>query len=138
MAENIRVQIKRIQKGLVEGISERVGEAAFSAFSSIVIASPVAIGTFRFNWQVALDSPKKTLLNGADKSGQQTINKAKAFFATYEMETGGRTNKIFFSNNVPYAIRLNEGHSKQAPSGFVQKALRAGLKNAGGQGKIFK
>ena len=139
MAENIRTQIKRVKKGLVEGISERIGELAFAAFSEIVIASPVAIGTFRFNWQVAiLNVPKKSILIGADKSGQQTINKAKKLFANYELETGARINKIFFSDNVPYAKRLNDGHSKLAPKGFVQKAIRAGVRNVGGQGNIFK
>jgi formaldehyde-activating enzyme involved in methanogenesis len=27
------------------------------------------------------------------------------------------------SNNVPYINRLNEGHSAQAPAGFVQQAV---------------
>jgi hypothetical protein len=29
---------------------------------------------------------------------------------------------IFISNNVPYIQKLNNGHSKQAPAGFVQIA----------------
>ena len=31
--------------------------------------------------------------------------------------------KVFVSNNVPYILPLNDGHSKQAPAGFVQLAI---------------
>ena len=34
---------------------------------------------------------------------------------------------IHITNNLPYIGSLNDGHSKQAPAGFVQMATLAGL-----------
>lgn len=138
MAAKIRLQIKKVNATMVQGISRKVGESAFAAFSAIVIASPVLTGHFRNNWQVSLNERKTSILEGTDKSGQNTIRKNQPVFANYKMGRGESASKIIFSNNVPYAIRLNEGHSKQAPSGFVQRALRAGIKALGTSGKIFK
>ncbi len=138
MAQKITLQIKRVDATMVEGISRKVAETAFAAFSAIIIASPHDTGHFRQNWQVSLNERKTNELEGTDKSGQNTIRKGQPVFANYEMSRGESANKIIFSNNVPYAKRLNEGHSKQAASGYVQRALRAGIKALGTSGKIFK
>ena len=138
MARKISLQIKRINNTLVENVSKRIGEMAFAGFSAIVIASPVDTGHFRHNWQPAIGERKIDELEGVDKSGQQTIAKSKALFASYEMGTDPQSNKIIFSNNVPYALRLNEGHSPdQAPAGFVQRALRAAIKALDIGGKVI-
>jgi len=138
MAQNIRLQIEKVQKDLVKGISQQIGELAFASYSAIIIASPVDTGHFRHNWQVGLNSRPDGTLEGADKTGQKNISQNRSAFANYQLGTGARANSIFFTNNVPYALRLNEGHSQQAPSGFVQRALRAGLKALDTTGKIFK
>lgn len=138
MAQNIRLQIKNVQKDLVKGISQQIGEAAFAAYSAIIIASPVDTGHFRHNWQVGLNSRPAGIKEGTDRSGQKNISQNRSGFANYQMGTGTRANIIFFTNNVPYALKLNEGHSQQAPSGFVQRALRAGINAIGTTGKIFK
>ena len=137
MATPIRVQIARVKKGLVEGISELVGQAAFSAFSSIVIASPVDTGHFRNNWQVGINERPSGIREGGSSSAGEVIGRVKVIFDTYELGSRVGSNKIIFTNNVAYATRLNEGHSMQAKSGFVEKGLRAGLKNLGASGKIF-
>lgn len=140
MAKRIKVQIKNVLQGLNEGIDETVAKAAFASFATIVIASPVKTGTFRGNWQVSLNQPIKTVLETTDKSGAKTIANADTFFANYTVGiASGGPNKIVFSNNMQYAKRLNEGHSKKArPAGFVQRALLAGLKNLGATGRFFK
>lgn len=138
MARKISLQIKRINNTLVEGVSKRIGEMAFAGFSAIVIASPVDTGHFRHNWQPSIGVRKTNELEGFDKPGQITIAKSKPLFASYEMGTEPGTSKIIFSNNVPYALRLNEGHSPdQAPAGFVQKALRAAIKALDIGGKVI-
>lgn len=38
-----------------------------------------------------------------------------------------RQGAIYLTNNVPYITRLNDGHSRQAPAGFVQAAIRRGI-----------
>lgn len=40
--------------------------------------------------------------------------------------------KIYISNGVPYIVPLNEGSSRQAPSGFVQFAVYRAVRKRGG------
>lgn len=137
MPPPIRVQIANIKAGLNTGVSGLVADAAFASFSAIVFASPVLTGRFRGNWQVSINDRKSGETGSNDKAGQSTVAAANQFFANYQMGEGTKANIIVFTNNVPYAVRLNEGHSGQAKAGFVEKGLRAGLKAVGGKGNIF-
>lgn len=137
MASPIRVQITRVNDNLVRGISQRIGEAAFASYQAIITASPEDTGHFRQNWQVGINERKTAELPGTDKGGQQNIQRNTKLFANYEMGDQRSGNKIIFSNNVPYALRLNNGWSQQAASGFVQRALRAGIKAVNASGKIL-
>lgn len=137
----IRFQINRVLENLNDAVDARIGEAALSSFSSIVIASPVKTGTFRGNWQVSLNDPiVGVVLDEQDLSGgSQTINKYRHLFDNYRLGKSGEASKIWFSNNMQYAKRLNEGHSKQArPAGFVQRGLRAGLDNVNAGGRLLR
>jgi hypothetical protein len=48
---------------------------------------------------------------------------AVAAIVDYNLDQGS----IFTTNNVPYIIPLNEGHSKQAGAAFVQRAVGRAL-----------
>jgi hypothetical protein len=80
--------------------------------------------TARSNWNVGLDSPDDTF--SADESPEDTLRRGRAVM-------GGRVRDgqtVYISNGgakVPYLSRLNRGWSKQAPAGFVEAAVRAGL-----------
>ncbi len=56
-------------------------------------------------------------------SAAETINQARAVLAT---KKPGQ--KIYITNNLPYIRRLNDGYSKQAPAGFVERAVLIGRK----------
>lgn len=72
-------------------------------------------GRFRGNWQVSFDTPAEGETARIDKSGN--ITKALGNVVIEQFKVG--MNAIYFTNNVPYAYRLEMGHSKQAPSGMV-------------------
>lgn len=72
-------------------------------------------GRFRGNWQVSFDAPAEGETGRIDKSGSMT--KALGNVVIEQFKVG--MNAIYFTNNVPYAYRLEMGHSKQAPSGMV-------------------
>lgn len=122
-----------VKKGLAKGVEKIIAKGALSAYSSIVIATPVETGRARGNWQVSLAVPAQGVLDVQDKTGAISIAKATPQFASFKL-TG---QPIFFQNNLPYIQRLNEGHSMQAPAGFVERAILAGLANIQGAGEIF-
>lgn len=77
-------------------------------------------GRYRGNWQVMLNTttPKETGV--IDPSGTETLAKGRVAINTYNIDT---THKIWVVNNVPYAMKLEFGHSKQQPSGNVRIAI---------------
>jgi len=74
-------------------------------------------GRFRGNWQVTFDAPAEGEVDRIDKSGNQTIAEGTAIIMDFKV---GQQHAIYYTNNVPYAIRLEFGHSKQAPNGMVR------------------
>ncbi|MBO0401080.1 hypothetical protein J1F15_01460 [Enterobacter bugandensis] len=73
-------------------------------------------GRFRGNWQVSFDAPTTYETGRVDKTGNQT--KAAGNYTLSLFKVGMKA--IYFCNNVPYAYRLEMGHSSQAPGGMVR------------------
>ncbi|MEI4473571.1 HK97 gp10 family phage protein [Frigidibacter sp. MR17.24] len=88
---------------------------ALDMFSEVILMSPVDTGRFRGNWQVAIGSVPEGTLQVDDKAGTATISKADA---VTKRLVAGQT--IYLVNNLPYAQRLEDGYSGQAPAGMVK------------------
>lgn len=73
-------------------------------------------GRFRGNWQVSFDAPTTDETGRVDKTGNLT--KAAGNYTLSLFKVGMKA--IYFCNNVPYAYRLEMGHSSQAPGGIVR------------------
>lgn len=73
-------------------------------------------GRFRGNWQVSFDAPATDETGRVDKTGNLT--KAAGNYTLSLFKVGMKA--IYFCNNVPYAYRLEMGHSSQAPGGMVR------------------
>ncbi|HFQ7883715.1 TPA: hypothetical protein ACHS9P_000053 [Enterobacter roggenkampii] len=73
-------------------------------------------GSFRGNWQVSFDAPTTDETGRVDKTGNLT--KAAGNYTLSLFKVGMKA--IYFCNNVPYAYRLEMGHSSQAPGGMVR------------------
>lgn len=92
-----------------------VRKVALEVYSSVVLKSPVDTGRFRGNWNISMGGFDRTVNpDSIDKTGTKGINAAAVTISRY---LGG---KIFISNNLPYARRLEDGYSKQAPVGMVR------------------
>ncbi|MWN91268.1 hypothetical protein GQ597_11210 [Gilliamella sp. Pra-s65] len=75
-------------------------------------------GRFRGNWQVTFNAPASVELDRIDPSGMDTLKDGIEQIGRY---TYG-VQSIYFTNNLPYSVRLEFGHSKQAPNGIVRGA----------------
>lgn len=92
--------------------TEKVFRAtALDIFGKIVKATPVDEGRARGNWQMTLNTPSDKVLDTTTVQSTGAINRA-----TNEDE-------IFITNNLPYIVALENGHSKQAPAGMVKTTL---------------
>jgi len=80
----------------------------------VVLKSPVDTGTFRGNHRVSIGSVDYTKdFQKIDKSGTTAI--ADGMAKVLSIQIGMR---VFISNNLPYAVALENGHSGQAPLGI--------------------
>lgn len=94
-----------------------VSKIALDLLSRIVVRSPVDTGRFRANNQIDINSISggAVLEFEARGDGGVTVNRGSEKLGSYKL---GDT--IFIYNNVEYAIPLEYGHSKQAPTGVYR------------------
>lgn len=105
-----------------------IREATFSLLNSILQRSPVDTGRFRGNWNVGVDTPNRATNDKIYPGGSPQARGAAA--AADSLERAGAVlasftsgEQIWLSNGLPYAIELEYGHSKQAPSGIVRVSI---------------
>ena len=127
--------IQRFAKKLDVDVGLATRRVALQVFTGIVQKTPVDTGRARSNWAIALGGPASTPSSaiteehqrqrkengeGVDPSSitDQAVREAEAS----SMAINGQQ-LVYISNNLPYISRLNEGHSQQAPAGFVEATL---------------
>ncbi|HGW8406532.1 TPA: hypothetical protein ACNROV_003964 [Citrobacter freundii] len=73
-------------------------------------------GRFKNNWYVGFDSQPTETNDTPDASGQGSNSRGLAVLEVFRV---GQVSTIYFTNNLPYAQELENGHSNQAPGGMV-------------------
>ena len=111
---NIELAIKSIVRDVAETIIEMspVGDA--TAWKN---PPPVGYtgGRFRGNWDYGFNAAPNTEYDIIDKSGSASRGRIDAKIIGKKMAG----NVHFIANNLPYAQRLEDGWSNQAPAGMV-------------------
>lgn len=91
----------------VETVARKI---VFELFKAVVLRSPVDTGRFRANWNVGVGAPDYTTTDVKNPS-------ATPFDAALNVKLGGL---VCLSNGLPYARRLENGYSQQAPQGMIR------------------
>jgi len=115
-AKQFTLQLNKEIADTEEKIEDAISLIAMDSLRGVVMKSPVDTGRFRGNWIVSKNAANTTSSQVTDKNGGQTITKGSGVIDTFEMNTDSR---IIIQNNLPYANRLENGWSKQAPNGMV-------------------
>lgn len=96
-----------------------VRKVAIEMLTRIVMRSPVLTGRFRANWNVSIGEERTVVAPSiVDPTGRATILSGIALLSRFK---GGTAAHI--TNGLPYGPRLEDGWSKQAPSGFVARTV---------------
>lgn len=96
-------------------IDRATREATVLLAQGVVLKSPVDTGRFRQNWQFSAAGIDRATSPGVDPQGQMTLRRLIA-----EIGKTGSGGVTFLSNSLPYAVRLENGWSDQAPHGMVK------------------
>nr|WP_216355534.1 hypothetical protein [Gilliamella apicola] len=75
-------------------------------------------GRFRGNWQITFDKPATGEINRIDPTGADTLREGIAQIGEFNCAV----KSVYFTNNLPYSVKLEFGHSTQAPNGIVRVA----------------
>lgn len=122
------LDLQRFAEKAGKKADEAVGGIVFGIAAEVVRRSPVGDasywqspapkgyvgGRFRGNWQIGVNLRISAETPRIDRDGVETLRAVEA--AIPDEATG---NVYFLTNNVPYAQRLEMGHSRQAPAGVV-------------------
>ena len=81
----------------------------------LILQTPVDTGRARGNWFLSVSSP----VGVTAKSGRLSMIKAIKAMPKHILDK-----KIYLTNNLPYIVALEYGHSKQAPKGWVRAELK--------------
>lgn len=97
-------------------VDQLVRDTAIGLQASMMTKSPVDTGRFKSNWQCGLGgmNPDTTAPAGSDALGRTEV--------VLQGYKPGQT--IWLTNNLPYARRLENGWSQQAPSGMVRLTVQ--------------
>lgn len=96
-----------------EALTQRVRVIALAMLNEIVLRSPVDTGRFRGNNIVSVGAPVYTSSANVDPTGSETIQQGVRVMTGLEPYS-----LVFLQNNLAYAENLENGHSKQAPTGI--------------------
>ena len=113
------LQVENWEQRTTEELRTIMRKVALELFTRVIMRSPVDTGRFRGNWQVEIGSPASGVLDRFDVSGSEAISEATSVVERWEGDTA-----IFLVNNLPYAMRLEDGWSGQAAQGMVRVTLQ--------------
>lgn len=137
---------REISIALERELLDDFGETAAAILRNLIFGSPVGNpdlwqnpeaappgyvgGHFRRNWIVSIGGFNETELEGEDPAGAATLAAGRSQIEKFKRATAG--SNLVLQNNVPYANRLAQGHSLQAPEGWIDEAIDLGLPIPGG------
>lgn len=107
------------ERGILRAVVEEQQKITLAVLSGLVKASPVDTGRFRAGWATSALTPSDFL----PEDGQASYPAPDPEEARAAMAGLKPFSTTWISNNLPYAVRLNEGWSKQAPAGFVDLVI---------------
>ena len=109
---SLRQQVQRVKDKIRAAANEATIKVTLDAQASLMEQSPVDTGQFRRHWQVSTDGQTKEVLQAGVAEGAISLATANVY------AEGGATH---IANPLPYARRLNNSWSDQAPApGWIE------------------
>lgn len=135
MARTLKDLAARLN-GVADNISEQANEikkkAATVIVRDLITVTPVDTSRALSNWLATLNAPANNSVlahspgqQGSTRGTSMSTALANAINIIAKSKPG---QPIFLTNNLRYIRALNDGHSKQAPAGFVERAELLGGK----------
>ena len=106
---NLRSSMINLQKDVDKEIEKQLRAKSLKAFADVKLMTPVDTGQARNSWYIGYT---ERYFDGEGSSSNITIITPK-----------DKPQEIIITNGVTYIQFLNNGHSKQAPTKFIESAF---------------
>jgi hypothetical protein len=126
-------KIRELADHVEEVVEDGVRHVTAVTFQDLVRATPIDTGAAISNWAVSIGSANPQELSSAYAPGHHgstytqnvevTLREGLEIIEVYSIEY---EQPLFIYNASAYIQQLNDGHSRQAPAGFVQAAVYIG------------
>lgn len=127
MARNVKLQFTILAGVVGKKVDLAKKAVAIEILKNLIFSTPVDTGRARNNWFVGLGSPIRKVNIGTESASQEKSGQAQLNRGNAKITKANLGQDIFLSNNLNYIVKLNNGSSAQAPAGFVERAVQAGL-----------
>ena len=94
-----------------QDFDEKYRKFIITIYNNLVALSPVDTGRYRNNHHISFGSPSYAVDVGVG----------------LQLPPQGTFPTVYLQNNLPYALRLEQGHSGQAPTGVYQNAFNSAI-----------
>lgn len=111
--QSFNVDLEKFAKATDLELETVVRKVAFDLYKGITQKTPVDTGRAKGNWNIGLGTIDSSVNQSATSTPQGQVG-----FANLPREGAGKR-PIYITNNLPYINKLENGSSKQAPTGMV-------------------
>lgn len=131
--------LEALSPRIVTATNELKKQVAVALVADEAANTPIDTGRAISNWQASVGTAAETVIDPyfesdtgsivshhpthADLAGAGPNTSAAVDAAQAAVETAEPGQPIFVVNNTPYIGYLNDGHSKQAQSGFIEASI---------------
>jgi len=106
-----------------------VKKLSFDIFADVVAGTPVDTGRAMNNWNISVGVPNHKVRKAGGTAA--SVASGKQGEATTALATLAPFQTVWLSNSLPYIGFLEEGTSKQAPNGWVARAIQNNMQQLG-------
>lgn len=116
---NFALEINKAGGDLVKKISAEMLQA-------VIMGSPVMDGSFRNSNLITIDQPTYHYIEGEGNTAPKGTLDQKAFDRGAQHILKAKLgNCVYLTNALPYALRIENGHSDQSPQGVYAIAFQS-------------
>lgn len=105
---------------------EHLRKVSAEMLQQVVVGSPVMDGAFRSNNRVTVNkTTNETVPSNGNKAPKGTLDQEVFAEGAGQILQAKLGDSVYIQNNLPYALRLENGHSRQAPLGVFALAFQS-------------
>lgn len=105
---------------------EHLRKVSAEMLQGVIMASPVMDGAFRSNHRVTVNkTTNETVPSNGNKAPKGTLDQEVFAEGAGQILQAKLGDSVYIQNNLPYALRLENGHSRQAPLGVFALAFQS-------------